>query len=972
MLARMPTRIDGIARVAIGLACLIVVQALGQNSVAPQPAVAQQAPPPVVINPVVPNRLIRPTVSRPNQAVRAAPPVVMAEPLANNPSIQGALEPEQGYVRPAAPLQLETPPPEPARASPVGASNPPAATSSIAHDVIVEPVPNFSLSAPGQPLPVVRPAMPMTFVLPDPARTRTRSIEVLQLSDVTRPTPQSTVVPAKPPKETMEFLRLSDPAWMLAPAITPDGPRPEGSGSVLAVDDDLLRLSDPNRDRSSGQTTRRNMLPNYVLQPTPPNTTTTDESQTSEQERTAGALLFDEPAGIGIDDIGLSETPKAVEPSGKPAMSTEIADQATPATPENLLRLSDAAVDAKQDSPLVEEHQPPNVLRPPVAVNETTPPAAAGELPEPKPNAAEVEGIAEGTPQVDKFSELELADSATRQKRSLEQQVRPPEVIPPGFEPWWQEEAMRQLRESPKAVNVNVNSLIVDALRYSAQVQAISDEAIIAQTSITRAAAEFDTEAFMESRLVRTDVPTGSQLEAGAAQTRLRELDWQYSAGLRKKNEYGGRFEVAQRIGTKNSTSQFFTPQRQGNARLTLSYNQPLLNGGGEVYNSSLILMAKVDSTVAIDRTSSQLQDQLLEVTESMWELYVQRSLMLQKRRHLERATAIYSRLVRRRGIDVLESQIARAGAAVATRRTELIRAETAIRNAEAYLRSLVNSPELLSDRSSELIPIQAPASYFVPVDLHDALATALNNRPDVDAAAQEIEAARVRLKVARNELLPVLDAVLETYVSGIRGGYNIGTAWTDQFEVGKPSYSAGLVFENPIGRRSAKANHLRRKIELRQLSNKFKATVESLNADVEVAVREVETAFREMQAMYQSMVAAKSDADYLLRRWETLPGDDRSASFMLEDLLDAQDRLASAEFEFTRAQVAYTLSLTYLNRATGTLLKQEKIKMVQGADCGLPTIRFEKADEDSEAPAPNVADGARPLQDPSPVGRRQ
>ena len=445
-------------------------------------------------------------------------------------------------------------------------------------------------------------------------------------------------------------------------------------------------------------------------------------------------------------------------------------------------------------------------------------------------------------------------------------------------------------------------------------------------------------------------VPTGSTLEAGFDVLRLREEDWFYRAGLRRKNVYGGRFEVAQRIGSKESNSTFLSPTNQGNSRLTLSYNQPLLNGGGEVYNSSLILPADIDTRVAANLTATQLQDHLLEVTESMWELYVQPSLLLQKQRHLGRATEIHARLVKRRDVDSLDSQIARAGTAVATRRAELIRAGTAIRNAESFLRRLVNSPAMLADRTKELVVAQTPSSYFVPVDLQDSLLTTLQNRPEIDAAAQEIEAARIRLDVAKNELLPVLDAVLETYVSGLRGDYEIGRSWIDQFSLGEPSFTAGIIFETPIHRRAARANHLRRQVELRQLSSQFEAATETLNSDVEVAVREVETTFREMQAKYQSMLATQSDARYLQRRWESLPGVDRAASFMLEDVLDSQDRLATAEFDFTQAQVDYTLSLTLLNRASGTLLQHEQIQLIRSSDRGIPTILFEKT---GRAPEP-------------------
>ena len=88
---------------------------------------------------------------------------------------------------------------------------------------------------------------------------------------------------------------------------------------------------------------------------------------------------------------------------------------------------------------------------------------------------------------------------------------------------------------------------------------------------------------------------------------------------------------------------------------------------------------------------------------------------------------------------------------------------------------------------------------------------------------------------------------------------------------------------------------------------------------------------------------AAAADERYLQRRWEELPGDDRAASFLLADLLDAQDRLAREELGFARAQVDYTLNLTRLNRAQGTLVKRERIELVPACEDGLPAILFQQ-----------------------------
>ena len=81
----------------------------------------------------------------------------------------------------------------------------------------------------------------------------------------------------------------------------------------------------------------------------------------------------------------------------------------------------------------------------------------------------------------------------------------------------------------------------------------------------------------------------------------------------------------------------------------------------------------------------------------------------------------------------------------------------------------------------------------------------------------------------------------------------------------------------------------------------------------------------------------------YLRSRWEKLPGDDRAASFLLADLLDAQDRLVLEEIGFASAQVDYTMSFVRLNRATGTLLNYERIELIRSCQDCLPTIQFDK-----------------------------
>ncbi len=516
-------------------------------------------------------------------------------------------------------------------------------------------------------------------------------------------------------------------------------------------------------------------------------------------------------------------------------------------------------------------------------------------------------------------------------------------VLPADFQPWWSASIGQQLRDSAIPFQVDVGTLVVRALQYSPRVQAISDIYLIRETAVVEAAAEFDVRTFMESKFSRDSTPVGNTLTTGGL-PRFHDLNWYYNGGFRKKSLLGGTMELSQRVGLQDTNSIFFVPDQQGTSKLSLSYTQPLLNGAGRAYNNSLTLLAQIDAGIAENQTSAQLQEHLLKVTEAYWELYLQRTALVQKQRNLQRGQAILSDLDARRDVDALESQIAQAQAAVAMRRAELIRAAAAIRNIEAIIRARVNAPELTSGANLELLPLEQPIRQQIDINLQDALLTAVQNRPEVDESMQQMRAASVRMQMAENELLPALNMVLATYVSGLRGDTDIGRSLADQFSVGEPGYSAGLIFEVPWNNRAAKALYQRRRLELRQLTSEFQQTVETLMAEVEVAVRDINTAYGEMQGKYASMVAADVYVRYLLDRWRLLPGDDRSASFLLQDLLDAQDRLVAEEFGFAQAQFAYTVALANLKRTTGTLLQAEQVIPRTVVEHGMPRVIFEKA----------------------------
>lgn len=332
-------------------------------------------------------------------------------------------------------------------------------------------------------------------------------------------------------------------------------------------------------------------------------------------------------------------------------------------------------------------------------------------------------------------------------------------------------------------------------------------------------------------------------------------------------------------------------------------------------------MLAEVATNIAEHELSRELQDHAFAVIQAYWDLYLQRALYLQRERAYGQAVSIMNELQSRQEIDSLRSQIARARAAVAVRRASVQRAKLATRSAQARIVTLTNNPLWRDTSAVELTPVEAPATMQAQVDLSLAFETALHYRPEVAKQLEEIREAQIRLGMSKNELLPTLDLVLETYVAGLDGNNDVSDAIGSQFGDGAPSYTAGILFEVPIGNRAAQAEYRRRESQVSQLTHELNAVLSQVSLEVELAVAEVEAAYHELHGRYEAMVATDEELKYLFDRWRLLPGDDRAVSFVLEELLDAQDRQMEAESAFVRAQIAHTVSQFSLQRASGALL---------------------------------------------------
>lgn len=505
---------------------------------------------------------------------------------------------------------------------------------------------------------------------------------------------------------------------------------------------------------------------------------------------------------------------------------------------------------------------------------------------------------------------------------------------------WWTPHVGSALQDQDLPQAITLEQTIVEALQHSEQIKVFSELPLIRETAVIEASSAFDWNHFMDTRWDDVSEPIGNSLTAGAGATRFNDHNWTGRTGLRRRTVSGGTFDVSQQFGFQDNNSQFFVPDPQGTARLVLGFTQPLMRGRGKVYNKSLIVLAQIDKNAAKDEFRRQTESHLLEVTRAYWALYLERAAYFQRINLYLRGKQILDRLEARSSLDAADVQVAAARAAVASRQSDLVRAKAAVANAQARLRSLVNSPTLVD---VEVLPSDVPTLELSQVNLDESVAIAFQRRPEVLQAIKQNKAACVRLNMSRNELMPVLNLVTQTYLSGLEDQGDSLAAFSRQFDTGSPSYGIGLVYERPVGNRAAKARLRRRRLELRQIEHQYATTLENIRYEVAVGVNELRTSLQELSTKSQALASRQRQLEALQLRWTQLPPRQNGAALALQDLLETQATVANAEYEYLSAQLTYNLALVNLKKVTGTLLSSENINLQRYCECNLPSQQYSK-----------------------------
>ena len=361
---------------------------------------------------------------------------------------------------------------------------------------------------------------------------------------------------------------------------------------------------------------------------------------------------------------------------------------------------------------------------------------------------------------------------------------------------------------------------------------------------------------------------------------------------------------------------------------VTLRYSMPLLRGFGREVNEVDVLLAR--SGLDISRNDLQLQAIVTAnvVENAYWDLVAVRAAHDVAKQTLKLAEDLLDLNKKKVEVGTLAPiEITQAEAGVAAREEAVIVAENAVEAAEDRLLQLLAVPEDSTQWDMPIIPTDRPASVASGADLDAVLAKAMELRPEILSARQNVKDSELVERVADNGTKHGLDLVtavgLGTVDSEARtsiDGVLIPQSASSSVDSG-PNWSVGLVYSYPIGNRTAKASAKSATLNREKSELALQNVEQSIRVDVRNAVRNVESGIKRVKAAEASTVLQKKKLEAEQKKFDN----GMSTSF---EVLTFQTDLADAQVSEIRAKLDLVKSRADLERAQGTLLEARGLKL--------------------------------------------
>jgi len=405
------------------------------------------------------------------------------------------------------------------------------------------------------------------------------------------------------------------------------------------------------------------------------------------------------------------------------------------------------------------------------------------------------------------------------------------------------------------------------------------------------------------------------------------------------------------------TNSQFIALTTSYTPRVQFIFEQPLLQGFGVEANQLLnahpgsvlipglrpsgasgsegILVSRVRSEQARSQFDSQVNQLLFNVEQAYWNLYAAYYNKYAQEVGLEQSFGLYTKLEQRTragtGAPYLKEQ---AEAQYWLFRQQVINARQQVLDADRNLRGLLG---MKSADGTVFSPTDAPVKALLTPDIDTVYQEALQTRPELLIARQEVKARQLDLLNQKQQRMPDARFFTSYDVNALNAGLgsSLGSLGENQFN----SWQVGLRLDMPIGFRDANALTRQSQLSLWKSYEQLRDSERKTFEGIVDALRQMELGYATNSINEARKNALKEVVRQQETRLGTIPGEDFIGQ--LNGLIQSQRDLATAISEQYRGLANYNAALARLEYVKGTIQSYNNVNIAEGP---LPAFVQKKA----------------------------
>lgn len=334
-----------------------------------------------------------------------------------------------------------------------------------------------------------------------------------------------------------------------------------------------------------------------------------------------------------------------------------------------------------------------------------------------------------------------------------------------------------------------------------------------------------------------------------------------------------------------------------------IEVRQPLLAGAGYEVSHEALTQAHRGLVYALRSFALERQDFSIAIIQNYYDLVIQKAVLENTRLNVSQATYLRRRsealfkIRRAPSIDVLRAQQQEL-----TARNGLSQSESDYQIGLSRFLVEAGLPVNTPLKASTEIPVKKPLA----LNEESCIRLALERRLDLKTMQDKLDDSTRNLRLARNALLPQLDAFGKAGTQASAADAPAGGDFNND-------YSAGVSLELPLDKRTERD-------AIRRATLEVAASERNVTEKKDTIRVEISDSFSKLQALSETVEIEKRNIEIAEKRADYATYQFKNGTLSNRDVVEAQNDLLNARNSYVRALVQYERQRIQLLRDVGLL----------------------------------------------------